>query len=89
MLSTEVLTGLLFIILFIIILDRMGRLFQKCSPETLRYVDYGSFSTAIVTGVVIYAGKGNTVVWYLFFASLIIYFITLRHTAHRNSSPGE
>ncbi len=87
MISKEILYIVLLLILFIIILDRLGGLFKRLSPKTLKYIDYGSFATAVITGLLMYFGHvGGGVIRYIFFLSIIVYFITLRHTAHNDSS---
>ena len=73
-------------ILFIVLFGYVGVYFQKLSPQALKYVDYGSFATAGIAGVALYLGMENVIIRYIFFASIVVYFITLRHSIHKNKS---
>lgn len=83
MISTNIMVIVLILIVFILLLDRAGSILKKASPSTIKYIDYGSFGTAVVAGIIIYMGKGNAYVSYLFYLSLIIYFIALRHSVYQ------
>jgi len=82
--TAQIMTLVLMVIFFIVLFGFVGRYFQKLSPRTLKYIDYGSFTVAGLTGVVLYLGKGNAVLRYMFLASIVVYFITLRHTIHNS-----
>lgn len=84
--SIDILTAVLVFVLLIVVLAFLGKFFEKLSPETLKYIDYGSFALAAITGLLIYFGQANPVIRYIFFASIIVYFITLRHTMYKQPS---
>lgn len=86
MFSADILYALLVLIVLIVGLTYMGRFFEKMSPKTLKYIDYGSFATAGISGALIYFGQGNAFLRYIFLASIVIYFITLRQTIHTKPS---
>lgn len=85
MISPEILAALLIIIILILALDRLGKYVQKVSPQALKYTDYGSCILAIATGGLMYMGYNYPGIRYLFYASIIIYFITLRHTIYTHT----
>lgn len=86
MISTEVIISAVLIIAFIIVLDRGGRFLQRVSPQILTYLDYGSFAVAIGAGALMYMGSGGAVVKYVLLLSVVIYFIALRYTSHKDPS---
>lgn len=86
MISTEIVVSAVFIIALIIGLDRVGRFLQKASPQTLTYLDYGSFVVAIGAGALMYLGSGGVIVKYVLLTSVVIYFIALRYTSHKDPS---
>ena len=83
MISTEIIISAVFVIGLILLLDRTGKFLQKASPKTLTYLDYGSFITAIAAGALMYVGGGGVFVKYVLLISVVIYFIALRHTVHK------
>ena len=87
MFSTEIIIAAVIIVALILLLDRAGSYVQKVSPSAIKYIDYATFTIAGISGLIIYLGKGGPVVRYLFLISIIIYFIVLRHTVHKGSSP--
>jgi len=82
--STEIIISAVFIIGLIIALDRGGRFLQKVSPQTLTYIDYGSFVVAIGAGALMYLGSGGVIIKYILLISVVIYFIALRYTSHKD-----
>ena len=74
------------VIVFILIFDRIGRYLQKASPEILKWIDYGSFVTIIVSGFLLYGGTNSVILRYLFLLSIIVYFIALRHSIYEAQS---
>ena len=87
MFSTEIVISAIIIIALMVLLDRAGSYLQKVSPSTLKYIDYSAFTVAGISGLIIYLGKGSPLVRYIFLISIIMYFIVLRHTVHKGSSP--
>ncbi len=87
MFSTEIIISAIIIIALIVLLDRAGSYLQKVSPSALKYIDYSAFTVAGISGLIIYLGKGSPFVRYIFLISIIMYFIVLRHTVHKGSSP--
>lgn len=86
MISTEIIIAAVLVIAFILLLDRAGRFLQRVSPKTLTYIDYGSFVTIIAAGALMYMGSGGVIIKYVLLISVVVYFIALRYTAHKNSS---
>jgi hypothetical protein len=86
MFSADIIYAVLVVIVLILGLTYMGRFFEKLSPKTLKYIDYGSFAMAGISGALIYFGQGNAFLRYIFLASIVIYFVTLRHTIHTSPS---
>lgn len=84
--TADILIASLLVIILMLGFAFAGKFFEKLSPETLKYLDYGSFGTAIVMGASLYFGVKNAIVWYLFLISIVVYFITLRHTIHEDAS---
>lgn len=87
MISTEIIIAAIIIIALILMLDRAGKYLQKVSPSALKYIDYSTFTIAGISGLIIYLGKGSSLVRYVFLISIIMYFIILRHTVHKDSPP--
>lgn len=87
MISTEIIIAAIIIIALILMLDRAGKYLQKVSPSALKYIDYSTFTIAGISGLIIYLGKGSSLVRYVFLISIIMYFVILRHTVHKNSPP--
>ena len=87
--STGVLTLIAIFIFFMFLLSRTSKYFEKLSPKTIKYLDYGSFGIAVVTGLAWSFGKEDSPAKYLFFASVIVYFITLRHSMQKKSSQSD
>lgn len=87
MFSTEIIVASIIIVVLIFLLDRAGSYLQKVSPAALKYIDYSTFTIAGISGLIIYLGKGGPLVRYVFLISIIMYFIILRHTVHKGSSP--
>ena len=86
MFSADIIYAVLVVIVLILGLTYMGRFFEKLSPKTLKYIDYGSFAMAGLSGALIYFGQGSAFLRYIFLASIVIYFVTLRHTIHTSPS---
>ena len=86
MISTEIIISAVLIIALIIALDRLGKFLQRVSPQTLTYLDYGSFVVAIAAGALMYMGSGGVIVKYVLLTSVVIYFIVLRYTSHKDPS---
>ncbi len=84
--TTDILIASLLVIILMLGFAFAGKIFEQLPARALKYLDYGSFGTAIVMGVSLYFGVKNAAVWYLFLISIIIYFITLRHTIHEDAS---
>ena len=87
MFSTEIIVSSIIIVVLILLLDRAGSYLQKVSPAALKYMDYSTFTIAGIAGLIIYLGKGGPLVRYIFLISIVMYFIILRHTVHKGSSP--
>lgn len=85
MISADILYSLLILIVIVLGLSYVGRFFEKMSPKALKALDYGSFALACVSGGLLYFGKGGTAGRVVFLVSMVVYFITLRHSMH--SSP--
>ena len=86
MFSADILYAALVVIVLILGLTYVGRFFAKIPPKTLKYIDYGSFALAGISGALIYFGQGNAFLRYIFLASIVIYFVTLRYTIHTSPS---
>ncbi len=86
MFSTSPIVIAIFVIAFILIFDRAGKYLRKASPEILKWIDYGSFGTIIVSGFLLYNGTSSVILRYLFLLSIIIYFIALRHSIYDKPS---
>jgi len=86
MFSADILYALLLLIVLILGLTYMGRFFEKMPSKTLKYVDYGSFFMAGISGALIYFGQESAFLRYIFLASIVIYFVALRHTIHTSPS---
>jgi len=54
----------------------IGMLVRKVSPEVVKYINWAVFALAIISGLASYSLKGE-VYRYIFFASLIAYFLTI------------
>ena len=93
MFSDSTIVIAILVIGFILLFDRAGKHLHTASPQVLKWVDYCSFGAVIATGFLIYLGHGGQLLRYLFFLSLIVYFIALRHTIYEKpsdeNSPGE
>ena len=86
MFSTEIIISAILIIALIVLLDRAGSYVKNVSPSALKYIDYSAFTIAGISGLILYLGKGNAFVRYVFLFAIILYFIVLRHTVHKDSS---
>lgn len=87
MFSIEIIISVVIIVALIVLLDRAGSYLQKVSPAVLKYIDYSAFTIAGISGLIIYLGKGGPLVRYIFLTAIVMYFIVLRHTVHKGSSP--
>ena len=54
----------------------IGMLVRKASPEVVKYINWAVFALAIISGLASYSLEGE-IYRYIFFASLIAYFLTI------------
>ena len=54
----------------------IGMLVRKAPPEVVKYINWVVFALAIISGLASYGLEG-VVYRYVFFASLVVYFLTI------------
>lgn len=86
---SQIITLVGVLVVFIALFGFVGNYFRKLSPKALKNVDFASFTTTAITGVALLLGMENVIIRYIFFASIIVWFIALRHSVHSKKSAVE
>ena len=84
--SGQIITLAVVLIVFISLFGFVGKYFEKLPPKTLKSIDFASFTITAITGLALLFGIENVIIRYIFFASIIVWFIALRHSVHNNKA---
>ena len=74
------------LIIFVVLFRYIGIVLDRFPPAVIKYLEYGSFLSAVLTGFLTYFSEIGSTVRYLFFISIIIYFLVMSHTSHKSDT---